>query len=132
MTSFAWELVDRVRALAPELPTGLLAFDLASGPDPVAAAVAGGHRAVNPWDPFVDEALVARAHAAGLEVNIWTVDDPERIAALAALGVDAVITNVPDVARAVLAGPAWTAQRGMTRRRTSGSWRTARCSTSPR
>ena len=104
VTSFAWELVDRVRALAPELPTGLLAFDLASGPDPVAAAVAGGHRAVNPWDPFVDEAFVARAHAAGVEVNTWTVDDPERIAALGDLGVDAVITNVPDVARAALSG----------------------------
>jgi glycerophosphoryl diester phosphodiesterase len=102
VTSFAWELVDRARALAPELPTGLLAFDLVSGPDPVAAAVAGGHRAVNPWDPFVDEALVDRAHAAGIEVNSWTVDDPVRIARLGALGVDAVITNVPDVARAAL------------------------------
>jgi glycerophosphoryl diester phosphodiesterase len=104
VTSFAWELMDRVRALAPGLATGLLAFDLASGPDPVAAAVGGGHRAVNPWDPFVDETLVARAHAAGVEVNTWTVDDPARIAALAGLGVDAVITNVPDVARAVLSG----------------------------
>jgi glycerophosphoryl diester phosphodiesterase len=104
VTSFSWDLVDRVRSLAPDLPTGLLGFDLASGPDPVAAALAGGHRAVNPWDPFVDEALVARAHAAGIEVNSWTVDDPVRIAALAALGVDAVITNVPDVARAVLSG----------------------------
>lgn len=104
VTSFAWELVDRVRALAPEVPTGLLAFDLASAPDPVAAAVAGGHRAVHPWDPFVDEAFVARAHAAGIEVNTWTVDDPDRIAALAALGVDAVITNLPDVARRVLSG----------------------------
>jgi glycerophosphoryl diester phosphodiesterase len=102
VTSFSWDLVDRVRALAPELPTGLLAFDLASGPDPVAAAVAGGHRAVNPWDPFVDDALVTRAHAAGIEVNAWTVDDPKRIAALARLGVDAVITNRPDLARAVL------------------------------
>jgi glycerophosphoryl diester phosphodiesterase len=59
---------------------------------------------VNPWDRFVDEALVARAHGAGIEVNSWTVDDPQRIAALGALGVDAVITNVPDVARAALAG----------------------------
>jgi glycerophosphoryl diester phosphodiesterase len=68
----------------------------------VAAAVAGGHRAVNPWEHFVDEALVTRAHAAGIEVNAWTVDDPARVAALARIGVDAVITNVPDVARAVL------------------------------
>jgi glycerophosphoryl diester phosphodiesterase len=106
VTSFSWDLVDRVRALAPELPTGLLALavDPVPGPDPVAAAVAGGHRAVNPWVGLVDADVVARAHAAGLEVNVWTVDDPERMAALVSLGVDAVITNVPDVARQVVDG----------------------------
>ena len=41
-------------------------------------------------------------HAAGLRVNTWTVDDPDRIRELASWGVDAVITNVPDVARAAL------------------------------
>jgi glycerophosphoryl diester phosphodiesterase len=35
-------------------------------------------------------------------VNTWTVDAPERIAELAALGVDAIITNQPDVARHAL------------------------------
>ena len=40
------------------------------------------------------------AHAAGLAVNTWTCDDPDRIRWLADLGVDAVITNVPDVALA--------------------------------
>ena len=34
--------------------------------------------------------------------DVWTVDDPGEIAALAAAGVDAIITNVPDVALAVL------------------------------
>jgi glycerophosphoryl diester phosphodiesterase len=31
-------------------------------------------------------------------VNTWTVDEPERISYLCALGVDGVVTNVPDVA----------------------------------
>ena len=45
VTSFSWDLVDRVRpAGGPIVATGLLAFDLRTGPDPVAAAVAGGHR----------------------------------------------------------------------------------------
>ncbi len=35
--------------------------------------------AVHPHHPFVDEAFVARAHAAGLAVNTWTCDDPDRI-----------------------------------------------------
>ncbi|MDE0238395.1 MAG: glycerophosphodiester phosphodiesterase family protein [bacterium] len=42
------------------------------------------------------------AHAAGVEVNVWTVNDPDQIAQLAAIGADAVITDVPDIAREVL------------------------------
>ena len=37
------------------------------------------------------------AHAAGLLVSVWTVDDPDDARALAAAGVDIIITNVPDV-----------------------------------
>lgn len=104
LTSFEWELMTRARELAPELPTGLLFFDPARTADAVAEAARGGHAAVNPWDPAVDEAFVRLAHDAGVAVNVWTVDDPDRIAELVGLGVDGVITNVPDVARAVLDG----------------------------
>ena len=42
------------------------------------------------------------AHAAGLQLNVWTVDDPARIVALDDMGVDGVVTNVPDIAAAAL------------------------------
>ena len=45
------------------------------------------------------------AHAAGLAVNTWTCDDPDRIRWLADLGVDAVVTNVPDIALAARLRP---------------------------
>jgi glycerophosphoryl diester phosphodiesterase len=45
---------------------------------------------------------VARWHARGYKVNTWTVDDPGRLRALAAMGVDGIITNDPAAARAVL------------------------------
>ena len=48
--------------------------------------------------------LVELAHAAGLVVNVWTVDDPARIEELAGMGVDGIVTNVPAVAAAVLRG----------------------------
>ena len=37
---------------------------------------------------------VARFHAAGLQVNCWTVDDPEKAAPLVAMGVDYITTNI--------------------------------------
>jgi glycerophosphoryl diester phosphodiesterase len=37
-----------------------------------------------------------------LRVSVWTVDDPGEVSVLAAAGVDAIITNVPDVALSAL------------------------------
>lgn len=48
--------------------------------------------------PVVTRRFVAQAHAAGLEVHVWTIDDPEEMLRLAALNVDAVITDVPSLA----------------------------------
>jgi glycerophosphoryl diester phosphodiesterase len=98
VSSFHLPTIDRVRGLAPGLATGWLLW-LAEDLGPlVDQAAAAGHVAVHPHHAFVDAALVDRAHDAGLALNTWTCDDPERIRWLADLGVDAVITNVPDVA----------------------------------
>lgn len=35
-------------------------------------------------------------HEAGIKANVWTVDDEREVEELAALGVDAIITNFPD------------------------------------
>lgn len=102
VTSFDPACVGRVRALAPDIPTGQLAFDLSDRDGILERAAAAGHVSVNPWDPFVDAALVEAAHGLGLAVYPWTVDAPERMAELLALGVDGIITNVPDVLRGLL------------------------------
>jgi glycerophosphoryl diester phosphodiesterase len=102
VTSFDLATVDRVRALDPSLATGLLAHELEEPKQTIDLAAMHGHRAINPWDPFVDEAFMALARAAGLEVNVWTVNEPDRMRELIALGVDAIITDVPDVLREVL------------------------------
>jgi glycerophosphoryl diester phosphodiesterase len=95
-------VVAEVHFLDPSIPTGQLFFESDDAVSTVAAAAAAGHVAVHPWDGWVDQALVDHAHRLGLQVNTWTVDAPERIIELAALGVDAVITNRPDVARRAL------------------------------
>jgi glycerophosphoryl diester phosphodiesterase len=89
-------------AAAP-LRTGWLtpsSFDQAGA---LRTVIERGHRALHPQHESVTEALVSAAHQAGISVNTWTVDDPERIRQLDRMGVDAIITNVPDLARAALA-----------------------------
>jgi glycerophosphoryl diester phosphodiesterase len=81
-------------ALMSRLPSGAGARPLFGG-----ASIAGPSLAAVKADP----AYVERAHARGNEVYVWTVDKPDDISLLAGLGVDAVITNRPDVARAALA-----------------------------
>jgi glycerophosphoryl diester phosphodiesterase len=46
--------------------------------------------------------FVRRAHRAGQQVYVWTVDDPAWMLALMSRGVDGLITNKPDVAREVV------------------------------
>jgi glycerophosphoryl diester phosphodiesterase len=53
--------------------------------------------------PYTTPALVAEAHAAGLEVIPWTIDDPATMASLMDAGVDGIITNYPDRLRALMA-----------------------------
>ena len=102
VTSFHLPTVDRFRALAPALPTGFLVIN-ADEPEALVARVAdAGHRALHPHHLFVTEDLVDLAHAAGLALNTWTVDDPDRITWLAEIGVDAVIVNDPASALATL------------------------------
>ena len=104
ITSFEWEIIGAVRELAPELPTGFLTMADPLADDLLDRIAAAGHVAINPWNPMVREPVVRAAHDRGLAVNVWTVDDPDRMAELIAMGVDAIITNQPDRCRQVLGG----------------------------
>jgi glycerophosphoryl diester phosphodiesterase len=46
--------------------------------------------------------FVRRAHAAGQDVYVWTVNDPARMLAALSHGVDGLITDDPALARAVM------------------------------
>ena len=50
----------------------------------------------------VDEKLVAAAHAAGLQVHVWTVNETHEMTRLLDMGVDGLVTDRPDLLKDVL------------------------------
>lgn len=102
VSSFHLDTLDAVRAIEPSLATGWLTISGYDQSRAAASAAERGHDALHPHESAVTPALVTEAHALGLAINTWTVDDPERAVLLAEWGVDAVITNVPDVILAAL------------------------------
>ncbi len=102
VSGFHLPTVDRVRELAPGLATAWLLGMITDVGALIERAVEHGHVAIHPHHGFITEELVAQAHGAGLAVNTWTCDDPDRIRWLAEVGVDAVVTNVPSVALTAL------------------------------
>jgi len=101
ISSFSWSTLAACRELAPDIATGCLT---AAPVDEVTIErlAATGHVALHPWEPQVDEALVALCQANAMAINTWTCNDPARLVALAELGVDGVCTDVPDIALSTL------------------------------
>jgi glycerophosphoryl diester phosphodiesterase len=58
--------------------------------------------AVGFYDPRVTERGLAKARALGLVTTVYTVNDPSRMRALAALGVDGIFSDRPGLLRATL------------------------------
>ena len=108
LTSFDWPSLARHRAAAAvrDLQTGLLVdLDMPMA-DVIAHADRSGHDVVLPSMRLLESWSIERAvdavHRAGLELVVWTVNDPAAAGRLLALGVDAVITDDPLSVVAVL------------------------------
>lgn len=106
VSSFHLPTIDRVKELDPTVSTGYLTV---VDPTPIAAAdiaAAHGHDAIHPFVGVMGdgsaEDVVVHAHALALDVNVWTVNHEDDVARLAAVGVDALVTDRPAAARAVV------------------------------
>lgn len=64
--------------------------------DMIAPALEIGAEAIHPGVSLVSEALVTRAHAAGLRVNVWTANRVAVIAGLLSCGVDGIFSDYPE------------------------------------
>ncbi|MEU8228534.1 glycerophosphodiester phosphodiesterase [Actinoplanes sp. NPDC048967] len=111
LASFSDARLARVRALAgPRVATSLGRGEVARlrlaswagtplrlPASAVAAQVPTRHGRV----PIVDRRFLTRAHRLGLQVHVWTIDDPAEMGRLLDLGVDGIMTDRPEVLREV-------------------------------
>lgn len=103
MISFLPEAVSYVAERLPDLARSqLLARPPQLAPEEADAP------AVSPWLGTLkrDPGLVGRAHRAGREVHVWTVNEPADIAWCLDLGVDAITSDHPDRVLRALGTPA--------------------------
>ncbi|WP_082777906.1 glycerophosphodiester phosphodiesterase [Tsukamurella pseudospumae] len=116
--SFDWRSLPLVRAQAPSVPLvalydattwkprsawlGPVTFEQFDG-DVVRAAKSAGFDVLSPDADLSDAKTVTAAHAAGLKVIPWTVNEPAAMRTQLALGVDGIITDYPTRLRGVLA-----------------------------
>ena len=123
--SFDWRTLQVVQRIAPEIPTVYLscqhssfdtiAVNKAEG-SPWTAGIqykdhgsvpkmvkAGGGKIWSPLHTDLSEFKVKEAHELGLQVVVWTVNDPAQITKMLDFGVDGIITDRPDLVRKIMA-----------------------------
>jgi glycerophosphoryl diester phosphodiesterase len=101
ISSFDVLSIDTVRAAEPRAVVGWL---LGAAADPLGRlpeAARRGYQALHPFVAGVRPELASAARAAGLALNVWTVNADADIGAMVGLGVDAVITDRPSAALAI-------------------------------
>ncbi|MBE3598536.1 MAG: glycerophosphodiester phosphodiesterase [Limnochordaceae bacterium] len=100
LSSFNHFSLRTVKALRPQARTGVLYME--GLVDPWAYARLVPADAIHPPRYAVLPELVEGAHRAGVAVHVWTVDERAELRRMADWGVDAIITNRPDEALAVV------------------------------
>jgi glycerophosphoryl diester phosphodiesterase len=103
ISSFNPLALSRMAELDPRLPRGLLyannlpLYLRRAWLRPIAKPTA-----MHPHCSMIDDKYVAWARSKGYKINTWTTDDPVEMQRLMNLGVDAIMTNKPDVLRQVV------------------------------
>jgi glycerophosphoryl diester phosphodiesterase len=96
VSSFWWAALAEARRAAPAVRRAFVFSDAPDRRALIASALTLGLWALHPERAYVTPELIAAAHAAGLRVNAWTVNDPDEIAAFATLGVDGIMSDWPE------------------------------------
>ena len=114
-SSFEDSVLARIRAAAPTARIAVL-VDPRAPAGMLERAEKMGAESINPYFLLVNEKMINEAHAAGVCVYPYTVDDLDHMKRLIDLGVDGLFTNRPDQMRALVGdvsgGPASAAAEG--------------------
>jgi len=97
ISSFDHAILQRVKTKAPQYPTAFLGNSLFFNIGEYAKKL--GASAWHPEFSSLTADAVKEAHAAGLEVNTWTVNTERNLLRAAQYGVDNVVTDFPLLAR---------------------------------
>ena len=103
-SSFNHYTINELKRLRPEAKVGLLYLSIIDSPWDYAKRL--GAAALHPHFITLSKTpdMAAKCRENGVEINVWTVDDPSWIKRLGEMGVTSVITDRPDLARTVLMG----------------------------
>jgi glycerophosphoryl diester phosphodiesterase len=96
LISFDQRAIVRLRELAPEISRGRI-FGRTTADEVLADARASGSEVVLPHKSQLNDALVARVHAAGLKLATWVLDEPEELRELARFDLYGFGSNRPGV-----------------------------------
>jgi len=100
-SSFRDSILDALRRLSPEVRLAVL-VDPRHAERVLERAEAVDAEAVNPHFVLANESFIEEAHAVGMSVYPYTVDEEEHMDRLVGLGVDGLFTNRPDVMHALI------------------------------
>lgn len=96
MSSFNPATLKRFREIAPDIMIGFL-YQANMKIDTESLMAGFPHEARHPHYNMIDEAYMTWAKERNYYVNAWTVNEPDRAKELKALGVNSIITDVPDM-----------------------------------
>lgn len=100
----AW--LGEMKALSPSARTALLYGERRSREETLALAAAYGADALHPQVDAIDRETVDACRRAGIDVNVWTVNDSPAIDRALALCPTGVITDRPDALHAAITAQA--------------------------
>ena len=94
ISSFDWEELKLFYEVNQKVPIAILTEDDPLDALPIAKEL--NAVAINPNYKSLNKENLTKIHKKGLKIYPWTVNQPEEISALLALGVDGIITDFPE------------------------------------